>query len=88
MIDDSARKALVDGASNALPSTLEGRVTYLLRRVTEAAGRMANAHIEVLGLDTRRYTVLVVVAGGFRRAELTEATLAVLGELAALGVSA
>jgi len=50
MIDDSARKALVDGASNALPSTLEGRVTYLLRRVTEAAGRMASAHLDALSL--------------------------------------
>jgi len=64
MIDDSARKASVDGPGDALPSTLEGRVTYLLRRVTEAAGRMANAHLETLSLDTRHYTVLAVVAAG------------------------
>ncbi|HYW87063.1 MAG TPA: MarR family winged helix-turn-helix transcriptional regulator [Chloroflexota bacterium] len=64
MIDDSARKASVDGASGALPSTLEGRVTYLLRRVTEVAGRMANAHLEALSVDTRHYTVLAVVAAG------------------------
>src|SRR5215472_1267624 len=64
MIDDSARKASVDGASRALPSTLEGRVTYLLRRVTEVAGRMANAHLEALSVDTRHYTVLAVVAAG------------------------
>jgi len=43
---------------------LERRVTYLLRRVTDAAGRMANAHLAALGLDTRHYTVLTVLAAG------------------------
>ena len=64
MIDDSARKAPVQGPGAALPTTLEGRITYLLRRVTETAGRMANAHLEPLRLDTRHYTVLAVVAAG------------------------
>ena len=64
MIDKSARKVAFDAAGNALPSTLENRITYLLRRVTEAAGRMANAHLEPLGVDTRHYTVLAVVAAG------------------------
>jgi DNA-binding MarR family transcriptional regulator len=64
MIDDSARKATLDEAGGALPSTLENRITYLLRRVTEAAGRTANVHLEPLGLDTRHYTVLAVVAAG------------------------
>jgi DNA-binding MarR family transcriptional regulator len=64
MIDDSARKLNLDEAGGELPSTLENRITYLLRRVTEAAGRMANAHLEPLGVDTRHYTVLAVVAAG------------------------
>jgi DNA-binding MarR family transcriptional regulator len=64
MIDVSARKAAHADAGGTLPSTLENRITYLLRRVTEAAGRMANAHLEPLGLDTRHYTVLAVVAAG------------------------
>jgi len=64
MIDDSARKVALDAAAVALPSTLENRITYLLRRVTEAAGRMANDHLESLALDTRHYTVLAVVAAG------------------------
>ena len=64
MIDDSARKVALNDAGGALPKTLENRITYLLRRVTEAAGRMANAHLESLGLDTRHYTVLAVVAAG------------------------
>jgi len=64
MIDNSARKVTLNEAGGALPSTLENRITYLLRRVTEAAGRMANAHLEPLGLDTRHYTVLAVVAAG------------------------
>ena len=64
MIDDSARKVALDDAGGALPRTLENRITYLLRRVTEAAGRMANAHLEPLGVDTRHYTVMAVVAAG------------------------
>src|SRR5215471_2433881 len=64
MIDNSARKVTLNEAGGALPSTLENRITYLLRRVTEAAGRMANAHLEPLGVDTRHYTVLAVVAAG------------------------
>jgi DNA-binding MarR family transcriptional regulator len=64
MIDGSARKINGDLAGGALPSTLENRITYLLRRVTEAAGRTANAHLEPLGVDTRHYTVLAVVAAG------------------------
>jgi DNA-binding MarR family transcriptional regulator len=39
-------------------------MTYLLRRVTDAAGRLANAHLASLGIDTRHYTVLLVVAAG------------------------
>jgi DNA-binding MarR family transcriptional regulator len=64
MIYDSARKVGFERAGRRLPSTLELRVTYLFRRVTEAAGRMANAHLEPLGVDTRHYTVLAVVAAG------------------------
>src|SRR5215471_9791273 len=64
MIDNSARKVTLNEAGGALPSTLENRITYLLRRVTEAAGRMANAHLAPLGIDTRHYTVLAVVAAG------------------------
>jgi DNA-binding MarR family transcriptional regulator len=64
MIDESARRLAFDEAGSALPSTLENRITYLLRRVTEVAGRMANAHLTRLGVDTRHYTVLAVVAAG------------------------
>jgi DNA-binding MarR family transcriptional regulator len=64
MIDDSADKTQSGGASDELPSTLGRRVTYLLRRVTDAAGRMANAHLAPMGLDTRHYTVLAVLAAG------------------------
>jgi DNA-binding MarR family transcriptional regulator len=64
MIDRTARNDPVEEAGAALPATLERRITYLLRRVTDAAGRMANAHLEQLGLDTRHYTVLAVVAAG------------------------
>jgi DNA-binding MarR family transcriptional regulator len=63
MIRDSTRR-VSDDARGALPSTLDNRVTYLLRRVMESAGRVANAHLEPLGLDTRHYTVLAVVAAG------------------------
>jgi DNA-binding MarR family transcriptional regulator len=64
MIDRSADKPADVGAGVGLPSTLEHRVTYLLRRVTDAAGRLANAHLAPLALDTRHYTVLAVLAGG------------------------
>jgi DNA-binding MarR family transcriptional regulator len=64
MIEQSARNAVREDAGGVLPSTLENRLTYLLRRVTEVAGRMANAHLEALGLDTRHYTVMAVVAAG------------------------
>jgi DNA-binding MarR family transcriptional regulator len=64
MIDNSADKTNASGASGGRPSSLDGRITYLLRRVTDAAGRMANAHLAPLGLDTRHYIVLAVVAGG------------------------
>src|SRR6516162_1743890 len=63
MIRDSTRR-VSDDARGALPSTLDNRVTYLLRRVMESVGRMANTHLEPLGLDTRHYTVLAVVAAG------------------------
>jgi DNA-binding MarR family transcriptional regulator len=63
MIDDSSRKAS-DDDDDALPDALERRFTYLLRRVTDAAGRMANAQLEPLGLDTRHYTVLAVAGAG------------------------
>src|SRR5215470_17691224 len=64
MIDDQANKTESMGALESLPSTLEHRVTYLLRRVTDVAGRMANAHLARLDLDTRHYTVLAVLAAG------------------------
>ena len=64
MIDDSAHKSPAAGAGAQLPSTLAARVTYLLRRVTDAAGRMANAHLASIGLDTRHYTVLAVLVAG------------------------
>src|SRR6266702_3626635 len=64
MIDDSARKAFGTEAGGVVPSTLDRRITYLLRRVTDAAGRMANARLAPLGLDTRHYTVLAVLAAG------------------------
>jgi DNA-binding MarR family transcriptional regulator len=47
-----------------LPAALGRCMTYLLRRVTDAAGRLANAHLASLGIDTRHYTVLLVVAAG------------------------
>src|SRR5215472_5341269 len=46
------------------PSSLNTRITYLLRRVTDAAGRKANAALAALDLDTRHYTVLAVLAAG------------------------
>src|SRR5215469_15683579 len=64
MIDNQSDKPESSGAGEVLPSTLEHRVTYLLRRVTDAAGRMANAQLARLNLDTRHYTVLAVVAAG------------------------
>jgi DNA-binding MarR family transcriptional regulator len=63
MIDDSADKTDAT-AGGGLPSALDRRITYLLRRVTDAAGRMANAHLAPLSLDTRHYTVLAVLAAG------------------------
>jgi DNA-binding MarR family transcriptional regulator len=51
-------------AGQPLPSPLDRRLTYLLRRVTDAAGRQANAQLAPLGLDARHYAVLTVVAGG------------------------
>ena len=60
MIDDSAYKP----ASGALPSALADRVTFLLRRVTDAAGRKANAALAPLQIDTRHYTVLAVIGAG------------------------
>jgi DNA-binding MarR family transcriptional regulator len=64
MIDESSDKDKARNAGDALPSTLEHRITYLLRRVTDAAGRMANAQLAALELDTRHYTVLAVLAAG------------------------
>jgi DNA-binding MarR family transcriptional regulator len=64
MIDNSADKTPSPGAASDLPGALGHRVTYLLRRVTDAAGRMANAHLAPMGLDTRHYTVLAVLAAG------------------------
>src|SRR5216684_7793235 len=64
MIDDSSYKAQSTEAGGLLLSALDRRITYLLRRVTDAAGRMANAHLAPLGLDTRHYTVLAVLAAG------------------------
>jgi DNA-binding MarR family transcriptional regulator len=64
MIDESADKPRDSAAGDGLPSTLEHRVTYLLRRVADAAGRMANAHLAPLDLDTRHYTMLAVLAVG------------------------
>ena len=63
MIDDSADKTDAT-AGGGLPSALDRRITYLLRRVTDAAGRMANVHLAPLSLDTRHYTVLAVLAAG------------------------
>jgi DNA-binding MarR family transcriptional regulator len=96
MIDESARKVAPDEAGGALPSTLENRITYLLRRVTEAAGRMANAHLEPLGLDTRHYTVMAVVAAGGGSSQRTIAdtlgldratVVALVDKLESLGVA-
>ena len=65
MICGSAHNSQSSGAgSGPAPGALGGRVTYLLRRVTDAAGRLANAHLVPLGIDTRQYTVLTVVAAG------------------------
>src|ERR671924_418207 len=71
MIDDSADKTQSSNAGDGLPSTLERRVTYLLRRVTDAAGRMANAQLAPMGLDTRHYTVLAVLAAGAASSQRT-----------------
>ncbi len=63
MIDDSADKGERHSAWEASTSEVLGRrVTYLLKRVTDAAGQMANAHLAPRGIDTRHYTVLVIVA--------------------------
>lgn len=64
MIYDSADKRSESEAGGSVSSALDRRMTYLLRRVTDAAGRMANAHLATLGLDTRRYSVLAVLAAG------------------------
>jgi DNA-binding MarR family transcriptional regulator len=64
MIDDQPYNTQSRVAGERLPSTLEHRVTYLLRRVTDAAGRMANAHLVALDVDSRHYTVLAVLAAG------------------------
>ena len=64
MIGNSADKTSATDAGGGLPSALDRRITYLLRRVTDAAGRMANAHLAPPGLDTRHYTVLAVLAAG------------------------
>ena len=63
MIGDSSDNAQRRdaGAAATPPGSLSRRVTYLLRRVTDAAGRMANAQLAPLGIDTRHYTVLAVV---------------------------
>ena len=60
MIDDSAHKPGAEAVPE-LPGVLGERVTYLLRRVTDAAGRKANAALAPLKIDTRHYTVLAVV---------------------------
>src|SRR5215472_7494697 len=64
MIYDSADERSETEAGGSVSSALDRRMTYLLRRVTDAAGRMANAHLATLGLDTRRYSVLAGVAAG------------------------
>jgi DNA-binding MarR family transcriptional regulator len=64
MIYESAVKTSRGEALAKLPAGLERRVTYLLRRVTEAAGRKANAALTALQLDTRHYTVLAVLGAG------------------------
>src|SRR5215831_1161725 len=64
MIYDSADKRSESEAGGSVSSALDRRMTYLLRRVTDAAGRMANAHLATLGLDTRHYSVLAVLAAG------------------------
>lgn len=71
MIYDSADKTGAAGAGGGLPTSLDHRITYLLRRVTAAAGRMANAHLAPLGLDTRHYTVLAVLAAGATSSQRT-----------------
>ena len=55
---------MLDEAGGTVPSSLDRRITYLLRRVTDAAGRKANAALAPLGLDARHYSVLAVVAAG------------------------
>jgi DNA-binding MarR family transcriptional regulator len=44
-----------------LPAPLARRLTYLLFRVSAAAGRKAAAALEPLGIDTRHYSVLTVL---------------------------
>jgi DNA-binding MarR family transcriptional regulator len=60
MIDDSAHRP----AAGELPGVLAERMTYLLRRVTDAAGRKANVALAPLQIDTRHYTVLAVIGAG------------------------
>jgi DNA-binding MarR family transcriptional regulator len=64
MIYDSAGKHPTPEVAGKLPSGLDRRITYLLRRVTDAAGRKANEALAPLGLDTRHYTLLAVLAAG------------------------
>jgi DNA-binding MarR family transcriptional regulator len=64
MIYESTDKAPPSEPVASVPAGLERRITYLLRRVTDAAGRKANAALRRLNLDTRHYTVLAVLGGG------------------------
>jgi DNA-binding MarR family transcriptional regulator len=64
MIYEQADKTVSGDAGGAPSSALDSRVTFLLRRVTDAAGRIANAQLAALDLDTRHYAVLAVVAAG------------------------
>lgn len=45
-----------------LPEVLDRRITYLIRRIADAAGRKANAALAPLEIDGRRYAVLTVLA--------------------------
>jgi DNA-binding MarR family transcriptional regulator len=71
MIYDSSRNAPAGTAGGVLPPILDRRITYLLRRVTDAAGRQANNHLAPLGLDTRHYTVMAVIAAGHGSSQKT-----------------
>jgi DNA-binding MarR family transcriptional regulator len=43
------------------PEVLDRRLTFLLRRVTDAAARLANAALAPLGIGVRHYAVLAVL---------------------------